>query len=472
MNVPFFIARKYFWAKNKPTLKGMYRALRVTGLSALILIVLFILTYSALSLFGLENSNLALVLYLVETLGLFVSRFVYLIKSGKSINIISLISMVVVAIGTMSLIIALSVFNGLEGLLRNMYGNFDPDIIISPSKGKSFQFGDQDLALIEKTDGVLGVTQVIEDNVLVRYKESQRVVRLKGVSRAFDEFSGIKNAMVSGQFSLVEDSIGYAVIGRGIQYDLSINLNNDFYALQIYYPKNIGPGVVNPKRMYNELTIIPGGVFAIEKYYDENFVFVPIEFARELLNYGERITSYEIYLNDSVDPLETKAHIQNVLGDSYNVIVGDELHSDLYKVLKIEKLFVFLILIAIIGIASINIFFCLTMLVIEKKKDISVLFAQGASERLIRSIFLFEGGIIAFTGAFIGLILGIVISFIQQEYGIIGMGMQAAVINSYPVKIELMDIFYTVIAIVIITVLAALQPAIKASKSFSVHILQ
>lgn len=403
----------------------------------------------------------------------FIARKYFLSGKKKNfINVISIISMVVVAIGTMCLIIALSVFNGLEGLLRSMYGHFDPGIVVTPVVGKSFEYDSIHVQKIREVEGVLGITDVVEDNVLIQYKETQRLVRMKGVNRDFDNYSGIKNVMVSGQFPVVRDSIMYALIGRGVQYDLSLSLKNDFYTLQMYYPKDIAPGVVNPTRMYNLLNIIPGGVFAIEKYYDDNYVFVPVEFARKLLNYGNRLTSFDVYLSESADAPLAKKQIQALLGEQFNVRLGEELHSDLYKVLKIEKLFVFLILVSIIGIASINIFFSLTMLVIEKQKDISVLFAQGASTRLIRNIFLFEGCIVAFTGASIGLSLGVLLSLLQQHFGFIGMGMDSAVINSYPVKIVLSDVLVTVFAIIVITLLASIKPAIKAGKSFSTHTLQ
>ena len=403
----------------------------------------------------------------------FIARKYFLSGKKKNfINVISIISMMVVAIGTMCLIIALSVFNGLEGLLRSMYGHFDPDIVITPTTGKSFEFSDSYIESIRNTDGVLGVSEVIEDNVLVQYKEAQRLVRMKGVSRDFDEYSGIRNVMVSGQFPLVRDSIGYALIGRGVQYDLSLSLQNEFYTLQMYYPKDVGPGVINPSRMYNLLNIIPGGIFAIEKYYDDNYVFVPVEFAKDLLNYGNRLTAFDVYLTPEANPSKVKEAIQGSLGSDFDVRLGEELHSDLYKVLKVEKLFVFLILVAIIGIASINIFFSLTMLVIEKKKDISVLFAQGATTSLIRNIFLYEGCIVAFTGAAIGLVLGVSLSLLQENYGLVGMGMDSAIVNSYPVKIVFSDVLYTVIAIVVITLLASIKPAIKAGKSFSTHTLQ
>ncbi|MEM6735434.1 MAG: FtsX-like permease family protein [Bacteroidota bacterium] len=402
----------------------------------------------------------------------FIARRYFLSKKKKNfINIISLISMIVVAIGTACLIVALSVFNGLGGLLRTMYGNFDPDMIITPVQGKSFHHADSTMTKMEKLKGVIAVSEVIEDDVLLRYKQSQRVVRLKGVSRAFDKYSGIKNVIVAGQFPLVEDSIGYALIGRGVQYDLSINLQDDFYTLQIYYPKNIGPRVVDPEKMYNVLNISPGGVFAIEKYYDENYVFVPVEFARKLLNYENKLTSYEVYLDPSADEMEVKKKISLLIGDKFAIKSGEELHSALFKVLEIEKLFVFLTLTSIIAIASINIFFSLTMLVIEKKKDISVLLSQGASHRLIRMIFIFEGCIVAFTGAGLGLLLGLGISWVQQEFGIVGMGMQSSVVANYPIKVELMDVFITVFAIIIITILASIQPALKASNSFSIKTL-
>ena len=404
---------------------------------------------------------------------LFIARKYFLSGKKKNfINIISMISMIVVAIGTMSLILALSVFNGLEGLLRSMYGNFDPDIVVTPSVGKSFVFDSTYVKDIYEIEGVNGVSEVVEDNVLVQYKDAQRLVRLKGVSRDFDKFSGIKNVMVSGEFPLVRDSIGYALVGRGVQYDLSLSMKNDFYALQMYYPKDIEPGVVNPSKMYNLLSILPGGIFAIEKYYDDNYIFVPVEFARELLEYGNRVTGLEVYVSKEADSKKVKSFIQEKLGEDFNVLLGEELHNDLYKVLKIEKLFVFIILVAIIGIASINIFFSLTMLVIEKKKDISVLMAQGASANLVKKIFLYEGCLIAFSGALVGLILGVSLSLMQQHFGLVGMGLDSAVMNSYPVKIEVFDVLFTMIAIIIITLIASIKPAIKASKSFSTHTLQ
>ena len=406
-------------------------------------------------------------------LSLFIARKYFLSGKKKNfINVISIISMVVVAFGTMSLIVALSVFNGLEGLLRSLYGNFDPDIVITSAEGKSFEWTDDFQKDIESTAGVLAITEVIEDNVLVKYKEAQRVVRMKGVSASFEEHSGIKKAIVSGEFPLIRDSLQYAVIGRGIQYDLSLNLRNEFYSLQVYYPKNIAPGVVNPEQLYTLKNIMPGGIFAIEKYYDDNFIFVPLDFANDLLRYGNKRTSLEIELAENASAQETKETLQETIGETFTVRLGEELHSDLFKTLNIEKIFLLITFTAIIAIASVNIFFSLSMLAIEKKKDISVLIANGASTGLIRKIFLFEGCIIAFSGALIGMVLGLAITFVQQEFGLVGMGMETAVVLNYPVSVEWQDVVITAFLTIVITILASIQPANKASKSFSTQTLQ
>ncbi|MEM9895745.1 MAG: FtsX-like permease family protein [Bacteroidota bacterium] len=395
------------------------------------------------------------------------TRYFFSKKKKNFINIISLISMAVVAIGTMSLIVALSVFNGLEGLLRNMYGDFDPDLAVTPASGKSFQENEKLLEEIQRISGIEGVVKIIEDNALIEFKDAQRLVRMKGVSEEFHLFSGIRNKISSGEFQLTRDSLEYAIVGRGIQYDLSLSLQNDFYTLQFYYPKDIGPGVLNPSKMYNRQNILPGGIFAIEKYYDDNFVFVPLHFASRLMDYEDKISGYDIYLDKSASPRLIKMQLQQIVGDEFLVRTGDELHSDLYKILSIEKLFVFIILTSIIGIASINIFFSLTMLVIEKKKDISVLIAQGAPKQLIRNIFLKEGCIVAFTGAIIGITTGLLLCFIQKQYGLVGMGINSAVVNAYPIEVVWTDVIYTVTAIIIITLLASIHPANRASKSYS-----
>lgn len=379
--------------------------------------------------------------------------------------------MLVVGIGTMALIIVLSVFNGLEGLLRSIYGSFDPDIYITATEGKSFHYTDDSRQIIQHQPGVVSVTDIIEDNVLIKYKNSQRVVRMKGVSESFLAQNRIQQSLVYGEAKLSDGDFNYAILGRGIQYDLSINPDNEFYTIQIYYPKNIRPGVLNPTSLYSVKHIIPAGIFAIEKYYDENYLFVPLAFANSLLNYQQRRTGIEIELSEDVDANTVKADLQRKLGSTLHVRLGEEIHQDLYKILKIEKLFVYIIFSLIIGIASINIYFALTMLVIDKRKDIAVLSTQGAPKSLIRKIFLYEGSIVALTGALVGMVLGLTISLLQQEFKIISMGAQTTIMDAYPIKVEFLDVFLSMACIVTITLIAAVPPAKKAAEKISMRTL-
>ncbi len=380
--------------------------------------------------------------------------------------------MLVVAIGTMALIIVLSVFNGLEGILRSLYGTVDANLVVMPTSGKSFEFNDDLRNEIAKVEGVYSITEVLEDNALIKYNGAQRVAKVRGVSEEFIDEGRLENYLVFGDLKLVENNIAYAVVGMGVRHDLSINPKNDFYTLQMYYPDQLKPGQLNPERMYRVKNILPAGVFAIEKSYDENLVFVPIDFAGQLFNKPNRRSSLEISLTDGSDPQTVKAKVKDRIGAEYQVLSNDEVHGDLYSVLSYEKFFVFLTFSIIIGIAAINIFFSLNMLAIDKKKDVAILTAQGATKKIIRNIFLLEGCIVAFTGAFTGLALGLLVSFLQQEFGFVTMGMQTAIMNAYPVKVEWMDVGYTVLAIIFITIITAIQPAISASKNIKLNELQ
>ena len=375
--------------------------------------------------------------------------------------------MLVVGIGTMSLIIVLSVFNGLEGLLRSTYGSFDPEIIVSVTRGKSFVYTDDLKEKIEGMEAVDLIAEVIEDNVLIKYKNAQRVVRMKGVSDSFVDQERLQNSLVYGELKLSEKDLNYAIIGRGIQYDLSINPNNDFFPIQVYYPKNIGPGLTNPSKIYNSKLAIPASVFSVEKYYDENYIIVSLDFAVDLLSYNQKRTALEISLKPGQDEKKAALKLKRLIGDNYTVRSGDELHADLFKFMKWEKLIVFMTFFLIIAIASINIYFSLTMLVIDKKKDIATLYALGASKRVIRVVFLSVGMIISFAGASLGLTLGLMISGLQQKYGFVSMGMQSALMTAYPVIISVSDILITAFSIIFITLLATIQPSLLATKNLS-----
>lgn len=377
--------------------------------------------------------------------------------------------MLVVGIGTMALIIVLSVFNGLEGLLRSTYGSFDPEIIVTANRGKSFVYNDDLREKIESMEAVDLIAEVIEDNVLIKYKNAQRVVRMKGVSDSFVDQERLQNSLVYGELKLSEKDLNYAIIGRGVQYDLSINPNNDFISLQVYYPKKIGPGLTNPSKLYNSKRAIPASVFSVEKYYDENYIIVSLDFAIDLLSYNQKRTALEISLKPGQDEQKAALKLKNLIGHNYKVQSGDELHADLFKFMKWEKLIVFMTFFLIIAIASINIYFSLTMLVIDKRKDIAILYALGASKKVVRLVFLSVGMIISFAGATLGLTLGLMISSLQKKYGFISMGMQSALMTAYPVIISVSDILITAFSIIFITLLAAIQPALLSTKNLSLQ---
>lgn len=405
-------------------------------------------------------------------LSFFIARKYFFSKDKKNfINVISIISMLVVGISTMALVIVLSVFNGLEDLLRSVYGTFDPDLVILPASGKSFELNDDLKGDIQQIDGIRAFSEVIEDNVAVKYKDKEKVVRLKGVSENFLDQSGFKSSIINGDPVLKRDNIGYAIVGLGVRWDMSIDPRNEIAMLQVYYPKDLGPGIVNPAQMFTIRNILPGGIFAIEKYYDDNYIFVPIEFAQDLMQFGQKRTAIELYLDRPQEIAVIKEQLTRTIGGEFLVKQGEELHSGLFNVLKIEKLSVYIVFVLIMGIASINIYFTLTMLAIDKKRDLSILTAQGATIRTIKDIFVYEGAIIALTGSLVGASLGLIITLVQQEFGLVSMGMASTLLDAYPVKLEFIDVVIPILVVTCITFLSSLRSASLVSKKISLDLL-
>ncbi|MBO9702021.1 MAG: FtsX-like permease family protein [Sporocytophaga sp.] len=394
----------------------------------------------------------------------FIARRYFLFgRKINFINIVSLLSILVVAFVTMSLVVALSVFNGLENLIRSLYNTFDPQLKISAVKGKSFTVDHDFLEKLKSNEGIAIITEVIEDNVLVKYKEDQMVVKMKGVSESFLKQKRLDSMIVAGQLKFHENGKDYAIIGRGIQYNLAISLNSEINPLQVWYPKNIkAVASLSPDKVFSRENIRAGAVFAIEKQYDDNYIFVPLDFAQRLLNYGDKRTSLEIKVKDGFKINKVRDQLRELLGEDFLVQNSDEQHASLLRAVKIEKLFMFFTISFILAVASMNIFFCLTMLAINKKRDVAILYSLGATPNMVRAIFLTEGAMIAFTGAILGLVLGIGLCLAQQHYGMVSMGMETSLVDAYPVKMELTDFISTGITIIVITFLASVRPATRA----------
>jgi len=394
-------------------------------------------------------------------LALFIAkRYFVSKKSQRAINIISMISVTGVTIGTAALIIILSVFNGFENLIHKLYNSFDPDLKITKTEGKSFLTSGFPLEEIKKIDGVMHLTEVLEENALVRYRDKQTIVTLKGVTDEFAKMSGVDSMIFEGKYLLTEGDLDYAIAGGGIAYKLQLNTADLLSQLEIYAPRKNQASLLNPEEAFNRRFISASGVFSIQQEFDTKYIIVPIRFAREILEKEGHVSAVEIGLKAGADSEKVRKEIVALCGDTYRVQNRYELHALIYKIMKSEKWAVFLILTFVLIIATFNVISSLTMLVIEKKKDIGILHSLGAQLPLLRNIFLLEGLFITMAGAVAGLLLGFIICFLQQRFGLIQLsGSGSFVIDAYPVMMKATDFFYVLLTVFIIGFIAAWYPA-------------
>lgn len=396
---------------------------------------------------------------------LIAKRYFFSRKKKSFINFISFMSMLGIGIGTMATIAVLSVFNGLEDLNRSIFKSFDPDIKISAIEGKVFAIEKDKLTKLKQVQGIDYVTEVIQDNALVMYEEGKMVVTLKGVDSTFQKNSRLKGSLVEGSFLLHKDDIDYAFIGGNVYGALNISLDNILEPLEIWYPKNQKKLSLIPENNINKKVINISGVYALEQFHDD-YVYVPLSVAQELTEFEDKRTALEIQLKPEADADQIQDEVKSIFGDKFLVQNQDEQNANLFRAIKIEKLFIFIALVFIIGVASFNIFFSLTMLVIDKKEEVRTLYAMGADDSLIKRIFFSEGAIISFIGTTVGLILGLLFCLTQARFGWLGMGMDSAVVDAYPVKINPMDFLITAVAVVVITLLVSYFPAKRATNEY------
>ena len=374
-------------------------------------------------------------------------------------------SMLGIGIGTMATIAVLSVFNGLEDLNRSIFKSFDPDIKISAKEGKTFTIEKDKLVRLKQIKGIDYVTEVIQDNALVMYEDGKMVVTLKGVDSTFQKNSRLKGSLVEGSFLLHKDDIDYAFIGGNVYGALNISLDNVLQPLEIWYPKNQKKLSLIPENNINKKVINISGVYALEQFHDD-FVYVPLSVSQELTEYNDKRTALEVQVKPDADADKIQTEIKSIFGDMFLVQNQDEQNANLFRAIKIEKLFIFIALVFIIGVASFNIFFSLTMLVIDKKEEVRTLYAMGADDSLIKRIFFSEGAIISFIGTIVGLVLGLLFCLTQQKFGWVSMGMDSAVIDAYPIKINPVDFLITAVAVIMITLLVSYFPAKRATNEY------
>jgi lipoprotein-releasing system permease protein len=396
----------------------------------------------------------------VNTSSFIAGRYFRSKKKQNFITILSLISMVGVAISTMALVAVMSVFNGLEDLIRGLFSSFDSELQVTPVAGKSFVATEDWLTAIREVEGVEVITEVIEDNALLEYRGNQHIARVKGVSDNYFEHERFSKGYFWGDTTLGTDMRPGAILGRGVAFALSVNLDDINSVLNIYYPKAPKSAAsLDPNQLYASGQVEPRGFFSIEQGVDNEYILVPIDFFKDLLGYGQKRTALELKVSPEYSISTVQEAVQAHLGADFAVKNADEQHATLIRTVKLEKLFVFLTLTFILALASFNIFFSLSMLAIEKKKDLAVLKSIGAKNSLIRGIFLKQGALIAFSGAILGLILGLLLVGAQAEFGLISLGIASGVVDAYPVRIHWPDLGWISLAVVTITLLASWRPA-------------
>lgn len=393
----------------------------------------------------------------------FIARKYFLSRKKRSfINFISIISMLGVGIGLSALIIILSVFNGLEDLNRQIFRSFDPDLKITAVSAKSFLPEADLLSSISATEGVDFCTQVYQDKALAKNEKAQSVVDVKGVDSTFTRNAEFRKSLAGGEMSVYVGDRPAAFIGAAVYNSLQLTVNDFFRPLEILYPKNQKLNVLNPDENINRLSVEISGVFILEQHYD-NFVYLPLEVMEELNDYPGRRTALEITLRPEADARKVKAAIAKLLPQGLVIRDRDEQNASLLKAIRIEKLFIFIGLFFVVGIAAFNIFYALSMLVLDKKDDIATLSAIGADKSLVRRIFFAEGFIISGVGITFGLILGLSVCWLQIRFGLVGLGMDHAITTAYPVRVMSSDVLFSVAGILVITLLASFIPASKAA---------
>ncbi len=374
-------------------------------------------------------------------LPLFIARrYLFSKKKQNIINIISAISVAGIIVGTMALVIVLSVFNGFNSLIETFFSNFDPDLKITATHGKMFVPADSRFEEIKNLPGVLHYAEVIEEVALLKYGSQQYPAIVKGVPENYSHYTNIDTLIVDGIFMLEDEGMEYAVVGQGVAYNLGLGLSF-IDPIRIFVPKKGRQASVNLARSLNFDYIFPSGVFAVLEEIDSRYLIVPYRFAAGLFESENRVSAVELGIDSNANAKRLQREIQEILGESFQVKNKYQQHDLVFRTLKSEKWASYFILVFILIVASFNMLGSLSMLIIDKKEDLFILRGMGADSKLIRKIFLFEGWLITFFGAITGALLGLFISWLQIKFEMVTLpGAGSFVISAYPVQIVFSDI--------------------------------
>ncbi len=394
-------------------------------------------------------------------LPLFIARrYLFAKKSHNVINIISAISAVGMAIGTAALIIILSIYNGFDELVKSTLSNVEPDILITPAKGKVFIPEGEAFDRIKANPMIGEYDLILQENVFVDYDGHQGIAKAKGVDSAFEAESPLAEHITNGEFSLHKGQLPQMVVGAGLAYKMG--MNPAFLAsAELYFPiRDRNFSLANPAASIETVRMRPSGIFSVNQQIDDDLMIVPIEEMRKLLGYEEEVSGVEIRLAEGSTAKDIRSaikHIQKELGPEFKVLDRFRQNPSLYKMMRYEKAAIFLILIFVIIIIALNIFGSITMLIIEKKDDIETYRSLGATDQMLRRTFTLEGWLISLLGLAAGLIIGIGFSLAQQHFGFIKMP-GSFLVNAYPVILQWQDVLATIIGVALIGYIIALLP--------------
>lgn len=370
-----------------------------------------------------------------------------------------------VFVGSAALIIILSVFNGFEALVLSMYNYHSPDLRIEPKTGKVFDPNAVVFDKIKKSDKYFSYTEVLQEKALIRYGNYQFIGQIKGVSDEYLKNPYVDSSLVNGEFLLKDRYGSYTVIGTTVQYVLGVNINDQVRKLEIYSPIKGRNNSFSAAEEFVSEQLQPIGVFQAQQE-DNNIAIIPIDVARRLIGESENISYIEIFLNDAEQTETVKKQIEKLLGDQFVVKNRIQQNELLYKVLNSEKWAIYFILTFVLIIAIFNIIGSLTMLVIDKRKDIAILNSLGASKKLINRIFLLEGLMISLVGCITGLLIGTIFCLLQQHFGLISMGDGNLLIDAYPVEIRFLDYLLVCLTVFIISFIASYISSRLSTKKF------
>jgi len=395
-------------------------------------------------------------------------RYLFAKRSTNAINIITGISVLGMAIGTAALVLVLSVFNGFEDLLSGLFGHFNPELKVTPAKGKTFEMDSLALVKIRALPGVAVVSETLEEIAFFEYEGSQDFGALKGVDSLFARVTGIDSdtIILEGEYLLRTDDRNCAVVGAGLRNKLTVNVNNPLGAITIYMPEQEAGALDKP---FKTRLVYPVGTFAIQQEYDNQYILTNLDFLRELLDATpQTVSALEIKCKSKSEVAHVKEQIRAIMGEGFVLKDHYEQNEAFFKVMQLEKWMGFAITSLMLLLMAFNTVGALWMIVLDKQKDISVLKSMGADDSTVRRIFLAEGLLLTFLGLGIGIVLAIVIYIIQKTWGIVTIP-QGFLVDTYPIAMRLSDFVPIVLTVLGIGYLAALLPAKRAGRVPAFH---